>query len=40
MESKGYKVRAKVTNRGGLANDFIFAKAGLNEDVQLQDIHW
>lgn len=39
MKSNGYKVRAKVTNRGGLANDIIFAKIGLNEDVHVKSIH-
>lgn len=39
MISKGYKVRAKVTNKGNKANDLIFAKEGLNEDVILEDIH-
>ena len=39
MLDKGYVVRAMVTNRQWLANDYIFVKKGFREDIILRDIH-
>ena len=39
MIKNGYEVRAKVTNSGKLANDYIFVKKGFNSDVELKSIH-
>lgn len=39
MKQNGYEVRAKVTNSGKLANDYIFVKKGFNLDVELKSIH-
>ena len=39
MESNGYEVRAAVTNKRNLANDYIFVKKGFKPEVQLGDIH-
>ena len=39
MLDRGYTVRAMVTNRLWLANDYIFVKKGFREDILLKDIH-
>ncbi|TRY76846.1 hypothetical protein TCAL_06874 [Tigriopus californicus] len=38
MESKGYRIVSKVTNGHQLANDFIFAKNGLFDDISIADV--
>ncbi|XP_059083845.1 protein Star-like [Tigriopus californicus] len=38
MESKGYRVASKVTNGHQLANDFIFAKKGVFDNISIADV--